>query len=616
MPLCNIRSFLSTVKSRPLWGLMPYKIFPLNGKVPATPNGFKDAKIQWDESEYAAYKHWGIATGKDNGIIVIDFDGIEGINQYEILNQLYPAFSLTYQVTTRNGGVHAYFQYPKDGSYRNKVGWRPSVDIRAEGGYVVAANGVDYKGNTNPILELPQALQDELKLKQPSISNISSAIESDEEGGSPTSQIAEGSRNAFLTQTAGYLRHKNLLTLEGLQALNKEKCSPPLNPSEVNTIYNSVSRYKPKEEFKVNELRTVNENSSLDKTQLRNVKPNDSVRIGYQSGYGVNEFTAANEVVSSWGLASKLKGNTIEGTAGLDAMETDKPFLRLNELTLGMLSSLKDKERIKGEPTGLTGLDTMLGGGLRFGELTALCANAKTGKSSLVHALIFNLLERGIPVGYASREMRPEDEVLPNLLSIKFSENAWLEEIDSKREQKYTEALKQWNLLFSKGYGHFPVQEFVYWTKALHDLGVRHFFIDHLHYCLEDPEEYKDAVKLAHLLKRLSNQLDISILAIIQPTKIQEGMRLGLHALRGGAGIGQALDNLLILERHTDSLGRRVSDISVLTLDVARSKLATPNKIYLQYDKTTTQFKEVEPVVEPIQPVVDIPIPNSMRRVF
>ncbi len=80
---------------------------------------------------------------------------------------------------------------------------------------------------------------------------------------------------------------------------------------------------------------------------------------------------------------------------------------------------------------------------------------------------------------------------------------------------------------------------------------------------------------------------------------MREGEQLSLATLRGGSSIGQALDNLLILERV-----RNEENVSKLTLEVARHKLASLGSIYLKYDKNTTAFEEVDRrlIAEPTVP--------------
>jgi hypothetical protein len=61
----------------------------------------------------------------------------------------------------------------------------------------------------------------------------------------------EGGRNAMLTREAGRLRHIGLSPSEllaALQAMNGERCDPPLEQTEVEGIARSVSRYAPAED--------------------------------------------------------------------------------------------------------------------------------------------------------------------------------------------------------------------------------------------------------------------------------------------------------------------------------------------------------------------------------
>lgn len=102
-------------------------------------------------------------------------------------------------------------------------------------------------------------------------------------------------------------------------------------------------------------------------------------------------------------------------------------------------------------------------------------------------------------------------------------------------------------------------------------------------------EDYESTTALIKRLKSLTKELDIHLNLIVQPRSLREGEKLSLATLRGGASIGQALDNLLILERV-----RGQDNISRLSLEVARHKLCKLGEIYLQYDQETTRFQEVE----------------------
>src|ERR1051325_9904237 len=129
-----------------------------------------------------------------------------------------------------------------------------------------------------------------------------------------------------------------------------------------------------------------------------------------------------------------------------------------------------------------------------------------------------------------------------------------------------------------------------------------HFLFDHFHYALLS-EDHESTATLIKRLKALTKELDIHLSLIVQPRSLREGESLSLATLRGGATIGQALDNLLILERVK---GER--NISRLSLEVARHKLATLGHVFLQYDSETTEFIEVEKST-----VIETPVPMGIE---
>lgn len=287
-------------------------------------------------------------------------------------------------------------------------------------------------------------------------------------------------------------------------------------------------------------------------------------------------------------------------------------YLSAAELVGEAIEYLSDKEGVKGEPTGIDGLDSALGGGFRKGELTVLMAQAKTGKNTLLHYILHSYLKRNIPQGYASRELSPANEVIPNLLSIELGVNAWTAEITEELQNDFQNVVQDWQLYFSPGYGHFPEDEMVKWFKTMKRIGVDFFIADHFHYMLLK-EDYEATSKLIKSLKSMTKELDIHIALIVQPRSLRDDERMSLSTLRGGAAIGQALDNLLILERERNA---PIPNISKLTLEVARHKLARPGKIYLKYDPETTRMQEVDrTLIQPTAQRQDIPrgVPAGTR---
>lgn len=150
-----------------------FKVFPVTitsdrRKVPIE-SGWRESattdqgKINsWTQLHGPKIKWWGIPTGPDNGILVLDIDvkggGFDSIKKYNIPQTMSQA--------TLSGGRHYIFKYPNDGKrYGNRVGFDSGLDIRGDGGYI-AHYGLD----TTPIATAPDWLLDQaLAVEKPTI---------------------------------------------------------------------------------------------------------------------------------------------------------------------------------------------------------------------------------------------------------------------------------------------------------------------------------------------------------------------------------------------------------------------------------------------------------------
>ena len=142
------------------------------GKHPRTQHGVKDASKD-PEQIHRWWRLWpdanvGIATGVVSGILVVDIDPRNGGEKsYEQLqNELPDAFTTLLKVRTGSGGAHLYFECLSPTPCRTNI--RPGIDIKADGGYVVApsswhVSGTRYRFVSNSGLvvpPLPTALRD------------------------------------------------------------------------------------------------------------------------------------------------------------------------------------------------------------------------------------------------------------------------------------------------------------------------------------------------------------------------------------------------------------------------------------------------------------------------
>jgi len=221
---------------------------PSPGKHPRTRHGMRDATTDletirdwWDRWPDA---NVGIATGR--GLMVLDVDGEEG--QANISGQHVPATPCVH--TGR--GSHLYLRPPEGVRVRNAVGLAPGLDVRAEGGYVVAppsrhASGVDYEWAISPdvqdLAECPLWLADLLRSHEhpePRAPEEKARDDADER----SVTIPEGRRNTTLTSYAGRLRAVGMPYEEiatALLAHNAAHCKPLLSEGEVRGIARSAA---------------------------------------------------------------------------------------------------------------------------------------------------------------------------------------------------------------------------------------------------------------------------------------------------------------------------------------------------------------------------------------
>lgn len=120
-------------------------------KTPLVSNGFKGATLSdrivrelWRRNPRAAV---GIPTGERTGVFVLDIDMKADANGYLWLDEMegrYGDLPITAQASTPSGGRHIYFKYVKGTRNRGALG--AGVDIRSEGGYVLAPGSVMATG--------------------------------------------------------------------------------------------------------------------------------------------------------------------------------------------------------------------------------------------------------------------------------------------------------------------------------------------------------------------------------------------------------------------------------------------------------------------------------------
>ncbi len=133
------------------YAALGWRVFPLapGQKIPITAHGCKDAttdaeqiRAWWTKTPNA---NIGMACGAGSGVYVIDVDvsASGDVNGIESLGE-FPQLPLTIRQDTPRGGFHAFYRTSTPPANRNS--FRPGIDVRGEGYYVVLAPSLHPNG--------------------------------------------------------------------------------------------------------------------------------------------------------------------------------------------------------------------------------------------------------------------------------------------------------------------------------------------------------------------------------------------------------------------------------------------------------------------------------------
>lgn len=234
--------------------------------IPLLP-GDKRPLVAWEEYQYrrpseATVRGWfrrrpdagvGIVTGLASGLVVLDVDaGHGGEANLQRLVQAHGPVPWTVECHTGGGGRHLYFAHP-GGVIHNRAGFRPGLDLRGDGGYVVAPPSLHPSGRAytwaptgDPERAAPAPLPAWL------LHAVSGALGPKRVGHSRehwrrlvTDGVSEGQRNASVASLTGHLLFRGVdpeVALELMLAWNRLRCRPPLPDDEVARTVASITR--------------------------------------------------------------------------------------------------------------------------------------------------------------------------------------------------------------------------------------------------------------------------------------------------------------------------------------------------------------------------------------
>lgn len=230
------------------------------GKHPRTAHGLTDATaslgeiatwwLKWPQANI------GLATGTH--YVVLDVDPKSGGDEtLRALEAEHGPLPETWRSLTGGGGAHIFFQLiPGMRNSASLIG--PGLDIRADGGYIVApgsdhASGrpyvweVGHEPDDVPLAAMPQWMRD--RLERP---RGSGEAATDAEWVARLSGVGVGQRNATATQIAGHFARKGLTAGEIAEVLlgYGARCTPAIDRVEASQFRDIAKRIWEKERQK------------------------------------------------------------------------------------------------------------------------------------------------------------------------------------------------------------------------------------------------------------------------------------------------------------------------------------------------------------------------------
>ena len=207
----------------------------------------------------------GIPMGERSGLVTLDVDTRHGGDQsLATLIKEHGDLPSTVTATTGGGGKHYVFRYTDDLALKNVVGFRDGLDVRTQGGMIVAAPSMHQSGNRyawdeglspfeTQAAEMPDWLIAEIRKVGKRITSKKTSSKT------PAKKIKEGNRNNHLASLAGVLRRRGIGEdgiVATLRAENAERLDPPLDDETVVAIAKSITRYEPNkdEDFKLTDV--------------------------------------------------------------------------------------------------------------------------------------------------------------------------------------------------------------------------------------------------------------------------------------------------------------------------------------------------------------------------
>jgi hypothetical protein len=280
--------------------------------------------------------------------VVIDIDAPQGFESLLQIEETFGQPPETLEVTTGGGGRHLYFRAPKNEKIQSQNAWRPSIDIKAEGGYVLAPPSNHISGRRYEwaegcgprdiaLAEIPPWLLQLLPRKSDvngytfrlTSPDLLSVLQRARDYAAKADHASEGNRNASAFRLAGHLASFGLGLADILQpmAVWNSGNRPPLTDRELQQcIANSLANGTPRADKSASESTPSPHTATAGESLLSDLQP---VSRFVQQSHHVEYLIPFALVAAQPGVIS-ARTKSLKTTVAIDAnlsMATATPFL-------------------------------------------------------------------------------------------------------------------------------------------------------------------------------------------------------------------------------------------------------------------------------------------------
>ena len=263
----------------------------------------------------------GIVTGEVSGILVVDIDGEEGMTSLKDLG-FDPHNQRTPRVRSGGNGLHLYYRYQKLPGISTRANIIHKVDIRTDGGMIVAPPSVHLSGNEYKWIEdFDIADLDPIEFD-------TSWIDFDEMGGKlyvlneskftkALRGVSEGMRNDTCAQLAGHFFQVGLLLDEVTVLIENwnEQNDPPMSHRDLEICIHSIARKDSKPDYGTKEeiFKSISKTLKLDIHKIIKISGNEP-KYELVTERGVCKMTVDQMFSPSAFQASIAKGSGVSIT--------------------------------------------------------------------------------------------------------------------------------------------------------------------------------------------------------------------------------------------------------------------------------------------------------------